>query len=556
MSLKVMKMFDINLYRKELKEVYGADTTIIPMNCSLFDNSGHEISDVEIVSRFSGSNGVAVISGEKGILSVDGRYKTQALLEVDKNIWEVRTYPEYTVIGILKELMKNGEILLFPTNSHTYKTYLSMIAAGIKLKTTEIHPVLKYRSITSCDNELVNTLFVADSEENLEKRLEIVRKNITKEEAILITDKNTVSWIFGIRKQKLEKDYSPLADIAAIITSNKAEVLSNNNLKEYKNLKIKTDFSSVSSIFILNNDCKFIDYKYVYGGIKTESEINAHKRGAYEASTSFIKMLAYIDHFVRNGSKITEREAISMFSNEKAINFSFNPICASGRNTAVVHYNPKGDIYIEKDKLFLFDAGFHFIDSSTDMTRTMYLGENPPEIFKKVYTSVLKSLIFYSSCRFPTKTKGHNLDAICRYYMWQYGFDYVFGTGHGVGNYRAVHEKPNISRNSDDEIVANMVTTVEPGYYTEEYGIRLENMLLSRVSKELADRVEFQTINYIPFCLKLIDTTMLNKNEVNWLNIYNIEIKNKILILFENDKIIKDWVITNTKNVDYSIEVF
>jgi Xaa-Pro aminopeptidase len=290
-----------------------------------------------------------------------------------------------------------------------------------------------------------------------------------------------------------------------------------------------------------------VDHASNYDKIKTPTEIEDQIIGAHKTAESFIRMLAHVEHIVANGGQITEIEAVSFFKNKEAIDFSFVPICACGKNTAIVHHQASDGI-VKNESLFLFDAGFHFENSTTDMTRVVYIGNKISSVFKKVYTIILKSVIHYSMARFPNGTKGSCLDSICRYCMWQNSMDYHFGTGHGVGNYRSVHQKPAISSGSNDRIMGNMITTVEPGYYTDDFGIRLENMLAS--IEEPDGYVTFETITYIPFCHKLIDFKMLDKKERDWLCNYNKRILNEYLPLFSGDRITTDWVIENTKNED------
>jgi hypothetical protein len=131
--------------------------------------------------------------------------------------------------------------------------------------------------------------------------------------------------------------------------------------------------------------------------------------------------------------------------------------------------------------------------------------------------------------------------------MWQNSMDYYFGTGHGVGNYRSVHQRPAISGGSNDKITGNMVTTIEPGYYTDDFGIRLENMLAS--VEEQDGYVVFETITHIPFCYKLIDFEMLEPKEIAWLDNYNKRVLDEYWQLFGADKIAIDWLKENTRKI-------
>jgi Xaa-Pro aminopeptidase len=282
---------------------------------------------------------------------------------------------------------------------------------------------------------------------------------------------------------------------------------------------------------------------------KTDSEIEDEREGALETSISFIRLLAHVEYMVKTGQKISEKDAIAMFKNSRARDYSFKPICASGKHTAIVHYTDGNacDHTIENESLFLFDSGFHFDNSTTDMTRVLYIGDNCPPEFKRVYTIILKSVIFYSMCRFPENTECGCMDTISRYHMWKHNMDYNFGTGHGVGNYRWVHEYPHIGRGSKDQMRCGMVTTIEPGYYTEDYGIRLENMLLTVLDQE--NMLKFKVLTHVPFCNRLIDRNLLSEDEINWLNNYNSAIREKFIPVFQEDDIAVSWIEENTKTL-------
>jgi Xaa-Pro aminopeptidase len=151
----------------------------------------------------------------------------------------------------------------------------------------------------------------------------------------------------------------------------------------------------------------------------------------------------------------------------------------------------------------------------------------------------------FSTAKFPARIKASAIDSIARYEVWKNGYDYQFGTGHGVGSFGNVHEPPRISQISPSIMKEGMVVTVEPGIYEQYLGIRLENMLLTRNSVDNGF-LEFETLNYIPFCWKLIDRSMLTDFEVSWLSSYHKSICDKFTGYFENDSVTSRWLRKNT----------
>ncbi len=559
------RLLDLRKFLSDFK----ADAILIPMNAS-FSNYDSESSDIRLISGFSGSNGRAVVSLDNAILSVDGRYTTQASRQVDLSYWTIEEYPAITTQHMIMKLLSPGDTLVVSSMAHSYQSYLNLKQFvennDRSLKTIDHHPVLNYRE----QQDIAEKIVITD-DSCINNRVDFLKSKLADHEGMLIANKETISWIFGIRKSKVSKDKNPLANVIAFIPKNDKPILfcdlkcDNNQffdccdfnqflnvMSSFKKITIKASYTYVPAFFVLSLIEQGFDVQPTKGNyasleyIKTDEEIIAQKEGALETSISFIKTLAYVDYYVRKGEKITEKDAIGYFENKHAIDLSFNPICASGNNTSIVHYNPDmgNNSIICNESLFLFDAGFHFQNSTTDVTRTIYIGSNPNNEFKKIYTIILQAFIFYSMAKYPDNTPACCLDALCRYYIWQHGFDYSFGTGHGVGNYRSVHEAPRVSKTSKDLITKNMITTVEPGYYTDSYGIRLENMLLS---VEHDNMLSFETITYIPFCYALIDPSILNQESINWLNNYHSEILRKFLPVFKNDPITTSWLQQNTR---------
>ena len=182
------------------------------------------------------------------------------------------------------------------------------------------------------------------------------------------------------------------------------------------------------------------------------------------------------------------------------------------------------------------------------MTRTIYRGENPSNEIKVIYSAVLRSIIIFSSLRFPDKSKACYLDSIARFFIWNKGYDYKFGTGHGVGSFANVHEHPRIAPTSYEEITKNMVVTVEPGIYRDDFGIRMENMLLTKMSDKTGF-VDFETLSFIPFCRKLIIKEMFSNFEIEWLNRYHKAVFEKFADVLEKDELTLNWLKENTREI-------
>ena len=218
---------------------------------------------------------------------------------------------------------------------------------------------------------------------------------------------------------------------------------------------------------------------------------------------------------------------------EGFIEESFETICSVGENAAMMHYAPSKESHSRitgEEPCLLLDSGGTYFGGTTDTTRTFPL--NPSEEFKKDYTLTLKSLIAVSSAIFLQGAGSRCIDGLSRIHMWKQGLDYKCGTGHGVGYMSNVHEGPNSiryksNRDSDCPFAPGMITTVEPGVYKEgKYGIRIENNLLCVPYAETPDGAFycFKTITYAPIATSCLDLSLLNEEEINWLNAYHQEV--------------------------------
>ncbi len=564
---------NLKKFRNELDAV-GADAVLVSMN-NFFGNFNAECSSIAEISGFTGSNGRAIVSRDRAILSVDGRYTKQASEQTDSEIWEIKTYPEFDTNALTKEIVQPGQTLAVGAFSITYKSYLSLINAsensGFKVKVLNKFLLLK-------PNKSTKNIYLVDNDRK--NRISRIQETLANGEIALLTDNAIIGWIFGVRcAPNAEKCVLP--NCVAMVPHNGEPMLFSDlnpedshddfeffNIEQFENVikslpksEFVLDYSRTSLYFpevLQRNGFSIKQSKTNYGmfeAIKNEAEIKNMKIACEKASLAFIKTLAFAEN-VKNTSEV---EIAEFFENELKkyddfVSLSFNSISAFDKNTSIVHYNPMthGNTQINRDGLFLFDAGAHFKNATTDMTRTIYRGIPDHGTLshgaKKIYTSILKSLILFSSASFPDKSKAYSIDAIARLFVWNEGYDYHFGTGHGVGSFANVHEHPRISFNSTEEITGNMVVTVEPGIYRDDFGMRLENMLLTKPA-EAPGFIEFETLNFIPFSRKLIDVEMLTSVERDWLNEYHQKIFDKFANYLTEDNVTLNWLKENTRTI-------
>ncbi|MDR2666913.1 MAG: M24 family metallopeptidase [Holosporales bacterium] len=569
--------FNSNLSKlREFLSQLGVDAIFVSMN-NFFGNFTSTDSDIYHISGFSGSNGRAVVSKDAAILSVDGRYVKQATEQTDCNVWEIGMYPLVDSKAMIAKTLKKGQTLAIGPFSATYQTYLSISnlakSTEINVKLIEQYPILRHQKSED------KIYFVGEdiTGESIQNRIIKIQETLKPGSALLLSDKVAIGWVFGARiPPTVEKSVLPNC-VAFITASGKPKLfcdlqLANNDIEfdffdiskfedvmqQIPKISVDMDYPNTSLYFpITLQKCDFtINQSQIsYGSFESSKntiEIRNQREAAKATSIAFIKTLAYAE----NTEKTTEMDVIGFFEgelkkNETFVALSFNTISAFEENTSVVHYTPKSksNSAIEREGLFLLDGGAHISNSTTDMTRVVYRGICQNDELKSIYSIVLKSLIMFSSAKFPDKTKASSLDSIARFCIWNEGMDYPFGTGHGVGSFSNVHEPPRISSNSVERITANMVITIEPGMYFKNFGIRLENMLLTKRSFNFHEYIEFETLNFIPFCRKLIKKEVFDSSELNWINSYHEYIYKNLKQEFEYDSITLNWLKDNTLKI-------
>jgi Xaa-Pro aminopeptidase len=270
---------------------------------------------------------------------------------------------------------------------------------------------------------------------------------------------------------------------------------------------------------------------------KTAAEIAGMREAHLRDGAAVVEFLAWLEAQAPGTlSEISVTRALEGF--RRATNalhdISFDTICGSGPNGAVIHYRVTEETNREigRNELLLVDSGAQYLDGTTDITRTIAMGD-PGEEARACYTRVLQGLIAVSRARWPKGLAGRDLDPLARFPLWVEGQDYDHGTGHGVGAFLSVHEGPQrLSRLSEVPLEPGMILSNEPGYYREgAFGIRLENLIVVEVAADLGDhraQLSFETLTFVPFDRRLVRVEVLSPAERVWLNGYHAQVLEKL----------------------------
>ena len=556
--------------------------------------SGEEVPKSEerlkYITNFTGSAGFAIIVSNENLKSAifsDGRYQLQLKKQVDTKFFDVFNGGINEIGNFLKDNEKYLKIIAFDPwllTSIKYETLSKILkSTPLILKATEknlIDEIWKKRP-TETQKSIFQLPIKRTGENFLSKinRLKKVITNIGGDYYVLFNPAG-LSWLLNIRCRDLE--YTPVSRSFCIISS-KGEVFifSDNstfeiitkNHSEIHLLKINELTSFLKKLknknFLIDPVFLPLQIKYLifdmgfnihttscpieeFKSVKNSNELNGFKVSHLKDGLAFLKLFFWLEKKL-SSQQLTEitisKKLYELRSLEETfICESFATISAFKDNGAIIHYkaDKSSDKKIDKDGLYLIDSGAHYLEGTTDTTRTIKIGKVSEEMINN-YTLVLKGHIAIATAIFPKNTKGREIDSLARKALWSEGKDYAHGTGHGVGCLLSVHEGPiSISKHSKYDIKQGMVISNEPGYYKNgEYGIRIEN--LEVVSKKYLKNSEnflyFENLTRVPFELELINKEILTIDEINWINSYHEKVYRELAnLITPNDRELLDYL--------------
>lgn len=425
-----------------------------------------------------------------------------------------------------------------------------------------------------------------------EEKLETLREEMKKTDSdiCILASLDDIAWLLNLRGNDIQ--YNPVFLSYMIIGMNHAvlyanEVIFSDEIKEKlelaqitiksyndiymditkidSNKNVLVDYNKVNYrlVHLIPSKCKIqniqspiMRMKAVKNSIECDNIRKAHLKDGI-AVTKFMYWLKMNIGKI----EITELSAAKKLEELRAnqegyIGASFAPIMAYGKHGAIVHYSAteESNVKLEKKGFLLSDTGGHYLEGTTDITRTYVLGELKNEE-KTAFTLVLRGNLNLASARFKYGVTGANLDILARQPLWENGLDYNHGTGHGVGYVLNVHEGPNCigwqiksDRTNNTVLEEGMITSNEPGLYlTNEFGIRHENLILCKMlsETEYGKFMGFETLTLVPFDLEGIDKTLLSNKEIDWLNKYHQYVYKMLAPYFEGEEL--KWLQMTTK---------
>lgn len=535
------------------------------------------------LTGFTGSAAIVVVLADKAALFTDGRYTLQAKDQIDGTLFSIEHMIERPASKWLAENLLTGAALGYDpwrtTADGVERLEKAAKEAGARLVAAKENPldtVWRERPAPPLTPVVLHGLQYAG--EDAAKKIARIREVLAKEKiaVTVLSDPASVAWTFNIRGNDVA--HTPLPLSWAILPREgepqlfvDGRKLSNEvrdalaklaDVREPRELEVELHEAARGKSVRLDSataPARLTEIVQAAGGsiskgadpvanlkaVKNETEIAGMRAAHLRDGVALTRYLAWLEREGASGkvSEIDAVAALETFRREtgKLKEISFPTISGAGPNGAIVHYRvtEASNRKLKSGELFLVDSGAQYEDGTTDVTRTIAIGEPSAEMRER-FTLVLKGHIAVARAIFPEGISGAQLDPFARRALWEAGLDFDHGTGHGVGSYLSVHEGPaRISKLGAAPLLPGMVLSNEPGYYKAgAYGIRIENLLLVEKREGGIEKplLGFETLTFAPIDLRLVDPKIMTPEEIAWLDAYHAQVRTKIESALEADE--------------------
>ena len=531
------------------------------------------------LTGFGGSAGSAVVLSEEAAIFTDGRYTLQVREQVDGKYWQYVGVPQTSIADWLQDHAPTGARIGYDAWVHTKgwveSATKALAAKGAELVAVKSNPI--DRVWAEQPQKSVAKLIVHDThyagQSSAEKRAAVAEwLTAHKLDSTVISALDSVAWLLNIRGSDVSNTPVALSFVLAyadgtadlFVAPEKIDDAVRAHLGNAVRLRDPSEF--VPELRSMNGKRIAVDpdraVAAIFGAlqaggahiveardptilpkaVKNPIEQSGHRAAQARDGAALSRFLHWMHETAYKGelNELSAAARLKAFREDTRMlkDLSFDTISATGPNGAHCHYkvDESTNLSIEPNSIYLVDSGGQYLDGTTDVTRTIWVGPGQPTAeMKDRFTRVLKGHIALACAVFPEGTRGAQLDSMARASLWQAGLDYAHGTGHGVGSFLAVHEGPQrIAKfaggqaGSDEPLQAGMILSNEPGYYKSgEYGIRIENLIL--VEERTIAGAEgryfgFETLTFAPIDKNLVDVRLLNSGELHWWNDYHSKV--------------------------------
>ena len=514
---------------------------------------------LEWISGFTGSAGFAIITHDQAALFVDGRYTVQAKSQC----------PEFEIVHIGNQTVEDwldGAKLGADASTITQSHY-ERLREKIDLQFTENpidllwndRPLPQKYEVTQLPLDLAGQSTEQKTDAHVQTLLNL---GIS---AFITNNPESIAWLLNIRGGEIAM--LPAPHVFGVIEASgqinifgmdapkfdiSAQFFKHEDFKPFLahfNGSIGSNKNALpAELWNLVKDPIAINDPIIAAKArKNDAEVKASQNAHITDAVAMCRFLHWLDEQDHTSlDEITVRDRLDDFRKQDQSYScpSFDTISGFNQNGAIVHYRVDQDsnLPFTKDGLLLLDSGGHYQGATTDITRTIAIGDGI-DAARTPFTAVLEGLANISQAQFPKGYAGRDIDALARFPLWSQKLDYGHGTGHGVGASLSVHEGPaSISKRGEVPLEAGMILSLEPGFYAEgEFGIRLENLAVVRESNRF---LHFETLTFVPFDKRLMKTEELCSNTQIWLNQYHNDVWKQIAKHL--DEPVKSWLRQNT----------
>ena len=551
----------------------------------------------EWISGFNGSAGTAVVTMKSAALWTDSRYFLAAEEQLEGTEYQLMRLKIEGTPTIAEWLGKELQAVQSPevgldgmVNSYNYVKDLSYSLrklGGITLRTNldPLEQIWENRPSLPANPVEIQPLEYAG--ETLASKVARIRKSLRglHADGMLVSALDDIAWTLNLRGTDVH--CNPVFVSYLLIESDKVSLfvddnklspevklyLQDNQVSLYNYNKVEKCLESYSEYNILldGDETSYYLWKTVkcqeivaaaspipaMKAVKNEAEIEGYRSAMLKDGVAMVKFLKWLKPAVEAGgqTEISIDEKLTSLRAEQKLfrDISFDTIAGYAQHGAIVHYEatPETDVVLKPEGLILIDSGAQYQDGTTDITRTIALGPVSEEM-KHIYTLVLKAHIQLELVKFPDGASGTQLDAVGRECMWREGYNFLHGTGHGVGSYLCVHEGPHQIRMEwmPTPLRAGMTLTDEPGLYLAgKFGVRIENTVLisDYMSTEFGKFLQIEPLTLCPIDTTPIDVDMLLPEEIDWLNAYHHSVYEKLSPFLDEEE--KIWLENATKPI-------
>lgn len=524
------------------------------------------------LTGFTGSAGFAVVLPDVAGVFIDGRYRVQVKHQVDLSAFTPVPWPEVKAGDWIREHLSTG-VVAFDPWLHTAEEVERLEAAlqdrGVTLRATMnfVDTVWSDQPAPPRGLAFPHGIEFA-GESSIDKRARLAEGlRAAGQDHAVITLPDSLCWLLNLRGADVPRN--PILHGFAILAADGGVRLFTDPAKITPEAAAALDagvkveppeafaaaLSGLSGVVRVDKGTAPLAVSQAVTGArvvwgddpcrwpkarKNAAEIAGMREAHLRDGAAVVEFLTWLDDAAPKGG-LTEIDVVTALEGyRRATNalhdISFDTICGAGPNGAIMHYRVTHDTNrpVRRDELLLVDSGAQFKDGTTDITRTVAVGDPGPEA-RECYTRVLQGMIAISRARWPKGLAGRDLDGFARYNLWLAGQDFDHGTGHGVGAFLSVHEGPQrLSRISEVPLEPGMILSNEPGYYREgAFGIRLENLIVVQQAPTLQggdtrEQYSFETLTFVPLDRRLILAGRLSPGERDWLDAYHAEVLEKL----------------------------